>query len=126
MTLYTIGFTKKNAEKFFKLMRDAGVERLLDVRLNNSSQLARFARKDDLAFFMRELCQADYLHLPQLAPTKDILDAYKKEKGDWGDYEPAFNELMLTRRVETIVGKELLDGGCLLCSEDTPEHCHRP
>ncbi len=124
-TLYTIGFTRKNAKKFFTLMREAGVRRLLDVRLNNSSQLAGFAKKDDLAFFMRELCQADYLHLPQLAPTQDILDAFKKNKGDWRVYEFAFNALMVSRKVETTVEEELLDHGCLLCSEDTPEHCHR-
>lgn len=124
-TLFTIGFTKKNAKKFFTLMRDAGVKRLLDVRLNNSSQLAGFAKKDDLTFFMREICHADYVHLPQLAPTQDILDAFKKQKGDWGVYEVAFNKLLISRRVESTVGIDLLDGGCLLCSEDTPEHCHR-
>lgn len=125
ITLYTIGFTKKNAKKFFTLVRDAGVKRLLDVRLNNSSQLAGFAKKDDLTFFMREICHADYVHLPQFAPTQDILDDFKKQKGDWNVYEVAFNKLLVSRRVETTVNAELLDGGCLLCSEDTPEHCHR-
>ena len=124
-TLYTIGFTKKNAQKFFTLLRNAGVKRILDVRLNNSSQLAGFAKKDDLAFFMREICNADYVYLPQLAPTQDILDAYKKQNGDWGAYESAFNKLLHSRRVESTVDAALLDGGCLLCSEDTPKQCHR-
>ena len=125
ITLYTIGFTKKTAARFFTLMRDAGVKTLLDVRLNNSSQLAGFAKKDDLAFFLREICHAEYVPMPQLAPTQDILDAFKKDKGDWGVYEVAFNKLLVSRRVETTVDPSLLDGGCLLCSEDTPEHCHR-
>lgn len=124
-TLYTIGFTKKNAQKFFTLLRNAGIKRILDVRLNNSSQLAGFAKKDDLAFFMREICHADYVYLPELAPTQDILDAYKKQKGDWGTYEIAFNKLLHSRRVEATVDAAVLDGGCLLCSEDTPKQCHR-
>jgi uncharacterized protein (DUF488 family) len=125
ITLYTIGFTKKNAKKFFTLMRDAGVKRVLDVRLNNSSQLSGFAKRDDLAFFMREICHADYVHLPQLAPTQEILDAFKKHKGEWSVYEVAFNKLLLSRRVEKTVKAALLDRGCLLCSENTPEYCHR-
>jgi uncharacterized protein (DUF488 family) len=125
ITLYTIGFTKKSAEHFFSLIREVGVKCLLDVRLSNSSQLAGFAKKDDLAFFMREICHANYVHLPQFAPTQDILDAFKKEKGDWETYEMAFNKLLVSRRVEETVNKELLDGGCLLCSEDRPEKCHR-
>lgn len=125
ITLFTIGFTKKNAEKFFTLLRNAGVKRLLDIRLNNSSQLAGFAKKDDLAFLVRELCHADYLHLEQLAPTQEILDAFKKAKGEWVVFERAFNQLISTRHIENTVTPELLDHGCLLCSEETPEHCHR-
>ena len=78
MDIYTIGFTQKNAEKFFKFLRVSGVKTLVDVRLNNISQLAGFAKKDDLKFFLRELCGAEYVHSPELAPTKDILNAYKK------------------------------------------------
>ena len=125
IVLYTIGFTKKDAAKFFSLVRDAGVKRILDIRLNNTSQLAGFTKKNDLAFFAREICRADYVHLPQLAPTQDLIDDLKKRKGDWEAFEAAFNELLENRQVEKTVDAALLDGGCLLCSEDMPEHCHR-
>jgi uncharacterized protein (DUF488 family) len=125
MRLFTIGFTKKSAEVFFTRIKDAGVKRLVDVRLNNVSQLAGFAKKDDLRFFMKAICQADYLHLPSLAPTKDMLDAYKKAKGDWAIYEKQFLDLMNSRRIEEIVTQASLEEGCLLCSEEKPHHCHR-
>lgn len=125
MKLYTIGFTKKTAEYFFGALRKAGVQRIVDVRLNNVSQLAGFAKRNDLEFFARELCDADYVHIPDLAPTKDILDAYKKNKGYWQEYEERFLELMKKRRIEQTVPRELLEGGCLLCSEDKPHYCHR-
>ena len=82
--LFTIGFTRKSAEQFFTRLEHAGVRRLLDVRLNNVSQLAGFAKKDDLRFFLNCIANIEYVHLTQLAPTQDMLDAYKKEKGDWG------------------------------------------
>lgn len=98
----------------------------MDVRLNNTSQLASFAKRDDLAFFLRELCGAEYLHEPLLAPTQDILDAFKKNKGDWGEYERSFLALMRSRRIEEAIPKSLFDRpAVLLCSEHTPEHCHR-
>lgn len=123
--VHTIGFTKKPASKFFGLIRGAGVRTILDVRLNNVSQLAGFAKRDDLAFFAKELCGAEYIHLPELAPTKDILDAYKKGGGSWEDYELRFIDLMVKRRIEEQISPDVLEGGCLLCSEDTPHHCHR-
>lgn len=126
MTIFTIGFTKKSAEEFFSLLRKPGVRRLADVRLNNTSHLAGFAKRDDLRFFVREVCGIDYVHVPALAPTQEILDEYKKTKhGDWGLYERQFLTLMVERRVEETVSRELLDGACLLCSEHTPDHCHR-
>ena len=126
MTIFTIGFTKKSAETFFTLLKDAGVKRLVDVRLNNVSQLAGFSKKDDLRFFTKEICHIDYVHVPALAPTADILDPYKKQKnGDWSLYERQFLALMASRRIEETVPREVLDGACLLCSEETPEHCHR-
>ncbi|MCC5804911.1 MAG: DUF488 domain-containing protein [Opitutales bacterium] len=125
MKLHTIGFTKKDAEKFFGLLKHSGVRRVVDVRLNNVSQLAGFAKKQDLEFFLKEICGIDYVHLPALAPTKDILDAYKKAKGDWSEYEKRFLALMEERRIEEQVPKEVVDHGCLLCSEDKPHHCHR-
>ncbi len=122
---FTIGFTKKSAEEFFTKLREAGVKRLLDVRLNNSSQLAGFAKRKDLEFFLRELAGIDYLHVPELAPTKDILDAYKKHNGDWDVYEREFLELMARRAIEKQLPEELLESACLLCSEHLPKHCHR-
>ena len=123
--LYTIGFTKKRAEYFFGKLKQAGVKRVIDVRLNNVSQLAGFAKKDDLVYFLKQLGGMEYMHLKELAPTQEILDAYKKEKGDWAVYEKQFLELMRQRRIDEKLSPEILDGGCLLCSEDKPHHCHR-
>lgn len=125
MKIFTIGFTKKNAEQFFTRLKQPGLLRIVDARLNNVSQLAGFTKKSDLQFFLREICQLEYIHLPELAPTQDILDGYKKNGGDWSTYERQFLQLMSTRRIEESIDKELLAGGCLLCSEPTPEHCHR-
>jgi uncharacterized protein YeaO (DUF488 family) len=107
-------------------LRQAGIRRLLDVRLNNSSQLAGFSKREDLPFFLREICDADYLHEPLLAPTQELLDAYKKQKGRWEDYERAFLALMAERRIEERLDRRLFDTPTvLLCSEPTAEHCHR-
>jgi uncharacterized protein (DUF488 family) len=125
MIAFTIGFTKKNAKQFFTLLKQPGLKRVIDIRLNNVSQLAGFTKQDDLRYFLKELCNIDYVHWPDLAPTKDILDAYKKAKEDWLVYEMKFNALMSQRRVEQNLPRELVDGGCFLCSEATPEQCHR-
>jgi uncharacterized protein (DUF488 family) len=125
MKLFTIGFTKKGAEKFFGLLKRPELKRIVDVRLNNVSQLAGFSKRDDLEFFAREINHIDYVHLPELAPTKDILDDYKKRKGSWTEYEKRFMDLMAKRHIEERIPKELIEGGCLLCSEDKPHHCHR-
>ena len=125
MKVFTIGFTRKSARRFFELLRASGARRVVDVRLNNVSQLAGFAKRDDLAYFLAEICGMDYVHVPALAPTRQILDAYKKQRGDWRTYEARFLELMRARRVEQTVSREIVTDGCLLCSEDTPEHCHR-
>src|SRR6476620_1843015 len=100
MEVFTIGFTKKTAEDFFELLRRNGIKQLIDVRLNNVSQLAGFTKRDDLEYFLREICGAEYRHEPLLAPTQEILDAYKKEKGSWSDYETKFLNLMAVRRIE--------------------------
>lgn len=125
MKMFTIGFTKKSAESFFTRLRTAGVRRIVDVRLNNVSQLAGFTKKDDLRYFAKAICGIDYIHLPALAPTTDMLDAYKKHNGDWSVYERQFLDLMQQRRIEETTSREMLDGGCLLCSEEKPHHCHR-
>ena len=125
MKIFTIGFTKKSAEAFFTKLQSAGVARLVDIRLNNVSQLAGFTKRDDLRYFVRAICGIDYIHLPELAPTQEIMDEYKKNNGDWNVFERSFTGLMAERQVEKKVKRELLDGGCLLCSEDKPAHCHR-
>ena len=125
MRIFTIGFTKKSAETFFNRLKNSGATRLIDVRLNNVSQLAGFTKKDDLRYFTRAICDMEYVHVPLLAPTQDILDAYKKKKGDWTVYERQFLDLMKERHVEDKASHEMLDGGCLLCSEEKPDHCHR-
>jgi uncharacterized protein (DUF488 family) len=125
MKIFTIGFTKKSAESFFSKLQLAGVSRLVDVRLNNVSQLAGFAKRDDLRYFLRAICHIDYVHLPELAPTQRMLDEYKKHNGGWNLYERQFIDLMTTRQIESKVAPELLEGACLLCSEDKPSHCHR-
>ncbi len=123
--LYTIGFTQKTAEQFFNTLLKAGVHRLIDIRLNNSSQLAGFTKKEDLKYFLTVIGNIDYRHLPELAPTKAILDEYKKNKGDWAVYEQQFLALLDGRKVENKWSADLFHQSCLLCSEPTPEHCHR-
>ncbi len=125
MKLFTIGFTQKNAEKFFGRLKQEGLTKVIDTRLNNVSQLAGFTKKDDLRFFLREILGIDYVHMPALAPTKDILDAYKKKGGDWSSYEKEFNSLIVSRDVANKLQPADMDGACLLCSEPTPHYCHR-
>jgi uncharacterized protein (DUF488 family) len=122
--LFTIGFTKKTAEACFTKLKRSGAKRVVDVRLNNVSQLAGFAKRNDLQFFLREICHMDYLHVPELAPTQDILDEYKKNKGDWGVYEQKFLELMRKREIEKKLDPAVIADCCILCSEDKPHHCH--
>lgn len=125
MTVYTIGFAKKSAEQFFEALRQASVERVCDVRLRPSSQLSGFAKQKDLAYFLEKLCNVEYLHIPALAPTSEMLDGYKKKRGSWAHYEASFLELMRQRKVERLISAELLENSCLLCSEHSPEFCHR-
>ncbi|MFE3998948.1 DUF488 family protein [Nocardioides sp. YIM B13467] len=123
--IFTIGFTKKTARKFFGLLRESGATRLVDVRLNNVSQLAGFAKRDDLEFFLMELCGMGYTHLPTLAPTQAMLDDLKKRKGDWETYEDSFLGLMRARHIQAALDPTVLDNSVLLCSEEKPHHCHR-
>jgi uncharacterized protein (DUF488 family) len=123
--VYTIGFTKTTAESFFTRLANADVKTVIDVRLNNVSQLAGFAKKDDLQYFLKAICQIEYEHRPELAPTQEMLDEYKKRRGAWATYEERFLELMAQRQVEETVPRSSLNHACLLCSEDKPDHCHR-
>ncbi len=125
MKTFTIGFTQKGANKFFTLIKENKVARIIDVRLNNVSQLAGFAKRDDLKFFLSELCDSDYVHIEDLAPTKDILSDYKRKLITWDEYEDKFLNLISKRNIERTIDKSLLDNGCLLCSEHKPHHCHR-
>ncbi len=125
MKTFTIGFTQKSAEQFFLLIRENKVKRIIDTRLNVTSQLSGFAKKNDLAFFLKELCQTDYVHTPDLTPTKTMLDAYKKKYITWESYADKFTNLMAQRNIERTIDKSLLDKGCLLCSEHLPHQCHR-
>ncbi len=126
MEIYTIGFAKRSAPDFFGALRGAGIKRLLDVRLSNSSQLAGFTKRADLPFFLGEICGAAYLHEPLLAPTQELLDAYKKRKGSWQMYERAFMALMAERKIEERIRRDLFAvPTVLLCSETTAERCHR-
>lgn len=125
MKIFTIGFTRKSAEQFFGLLREVKVETLVDVRLNNVSQLAGFAKRDDLEYFLSEICGVGYTHRIDLAPTQAIFDDYKKHGLSWAAYEGRFLELMKERRIESAIPHELLDNAVLLCSEDKAHRCHR-
>lgn len=125
MTTFTIGFTKSSAENFFARLNAAGVQKVIDVRLQNSSQLAGFAKAADLEFFLGRLGGISYRHAPELAPDEALFSDYRKHGLSWAAFEPRFLELMASRRIETQFAPEDLDGACLLCSEATPHHCHR-
>jgi uncharacterized protein (DUF488 family) len=127
MKIYTIGFTQKSAEEFFGLLRDKQVERLVDIRRKPSGQLAGFAKKEDLPYFLRELSNGClYTHLPLLAPTKEILEDYRADR-DWSRYVERFERLMDERHIPFSLGREMFESErcCLLCSETLPEKCHR-
>ncbi|NES00435.1 MAG: DUF488 domain-containing protein [Symploca sp. SIO1B1] len=125
INLFTIGFTQKTAQKFFNILQQADIKTVIDTRLNNVSQLAGFTKKADLEYFLKTISNIDYVHIVDLAPTKDILDEYKKNKGDWDTYEQKFLQLLANRQIEQKVSPELIDGACLLCSEAKPHQCHR-
>lgn len=125
MNIYTIGFTKRSARDFFGTLADAGVKRLIDVRLNNVSQLAGFSKKGDLAYFTEVILGVPYTHDLELAPTSDMLDEYRKLSHDWATYEGRFVDLLRQRRVETSHRASDFEDACLLCTEPTPHRCHR-
>ncbi len=125
MKTFTLAFTQKSARQFFGLIRGNNIARIVDVRLNNISQLSGFAKRDDLKYFLRELCDADYVQVKDLAPTRDILEAYKKKDISWDAYSDQFLNLIAQRNIERTIDKALLEDGCLLCSEHKPHFCHR-
>jgi len=125
ITLYTIGFTKKSAEHFFNLIRDNNVKELVDVRISGSSQLAGFAKAKDLGFFVKEICHISYKSIMDFAPTKDLLDKWHKQEVTWEEYESIYIKMLKDRDVIRKYGVKTFDSSCFLCSEDTPEYCHR-
>lgn len=123
--VYTIGFTKKTAREFFTSLMRAQVRTLIDVRLNNVSQLAGFTKRDDLEYFLGEIASIRYAHKPDFSPTREILDAYKKKQISWSEYEQRFNKLLVERQIQNTVSKDELDSACFLCSEPKSDKCHR-
>lgn len=125
ISLYTIGFTKKSAERFFNLIRDNGVKQLVDIRISNSSQLSGFAKGSDLDFFVKEICHIPYTHITDFAPTKDLLDRWHKKEVTWEQYEQDYRSILKERNILKNHSIKKLNGACFLCSEDTPDYCHR-
>jgi len=123
--LFTIGFTRKSARDFFGLLRDSGVRRVIDVRLKNVSQLAGFAKRDDIEYFLQTICGADYVAEPLLAPEASALEAYRKKALRWDEYETGYRDLLKSRGVERVLDRGRFDEACLLCSEHEPDQCHR-
>lgn len=121
----SIGFTGKNAEKFFTLLKIGNVKTLLDVRLQNTSQLAGFAKRDDLKFFLKEICGIEYIEVPELYPEANLLKDYKNKIIDWDYYQSKYLELLDRRSVQKTLTPSVLDDSCLLCSEHKPHQCHR-
>lgn len=125
VNIHTIGFTKKTAEHFFNALKKNGVIRVIDTRLNNNSQLSGFAKAKDLEFFLRKICNIDYVYRSELAPTKKILDDYKNKNITWEQYSYEYLNLMEQRIISSKLSSVDVDNGCLLCSEDKPHNCHR-
>lgn len=123
--LFTIGFTRKSAEEFFDLLEGAGVQRVVDIRLHNTSQLAGFTKQDDLRFFLDQVAGIEYVHLPILAPSEELMQDYRKKRIPFPEFRKRFLDLMAERKIEKAVSPRVLHGGCLLCSEPKASDCHR-
>ena len=123
--LYTIGFTKKTAEEFFEALKNRKVAKLLDVRLNNKSQLAGFAKSIDLKYFLKIIANIEYIHLPEFAPTQDLLKGYRNKEISWESYEKQYLSLIKKENKLAQHDKALFHNACFLCSEETAERCHR-
>lgn len=124
--LYTIGFTGKTAEDFFTLLQKAGVSKVIDTRINNVSQLAGFAKSQDLEYFLRSIAGIQYEHNLDMAPTKELLSSYRDKELTWDQYEKKYIALLEQRNVARYAAQPIyLDASCFLCSEHEPDHCHR-
>ena len=125
MTLYTIGFTKRSAENFFETLKSAGVRKLIDIRINKTSQLAGFANSGDLPYFLKVSSSITYESVENLAPTKDLLNSYRSKKITWDDFEDLYlNQIKSSNALDTL-NPSHFKNACLLCSEHTAEKCHR-
>jgi uncharacterized protein (DUF488 family) len=124
-TFFTIGFTQKNAKKFFELLKMNNISRVVDIRINNSSQLAGFAKGDDLEYFLKTVADIDYVYMPELAPTKELLKEYRDKKATWADYETKYIALLKNRNIADGVRIEDFNNNCFLCSEHLAQQCHR-
>jgi uncharacterized protein (DUF488 family) len=125
MELFTIGFAGKSAEVFFTSLVKHGVKKVIDIRLNNVSQLAGFTRKNDLKYFLKVIAGIEYEYVPLLAATKELMDGFRGGKNSWEEFEAAYLDLLEERQVLAKLKPEDFDKACLLCSEEKPDHCHR-
>lgn len=123
--LFTIGFTKKNARQFFELLIKNKVKKLIDIRINNRSQLAGFAKGSDLEYFTKVIANIEYEYIPDFAPTKELLSDYQNKRIDWTTYQKTYRQLIEQRKISTKYNSSSFDHACFLCGEETPEHCHR-
>jgi len=125
MTIYTIGFTKKSAEEFFELLIKNNISKVIDIRLNNASQLAGFAKGRDLKYLLPKVGSIKYSHLLDFAPTKELLDGYKNGTIPWSQYEIEYEKIISSRNALSKIDPNELTDSCFLCSEHEPEFCHR-
>ena len=123
--IFTIGYAGKTAEEFFTILKQAGIRKVIDVRLYNTSQLAGFTKREDMKYFLHTIVGSDYIHLPMLAPTKELLGDYKKGLMSWEQYETEFKEIIAERQIERELIPQDMDVSCLLCSEAKADKCHR-
>lgn len=126
--IYTIGYSKKDAQTFFGILINHKVKQVLDIRLNNTSQLSGFAKRTDLGYFLKEIASIKYTHDTRFAPTKELRNEYRHNGKDWSQYERTFGTILAARNLLNIVQEEYiesLNGICLLCSEAEPSKCHR-
>jgi uncharacterized protein (DUF488 family) len=123
--LYTIGFTKKTAKHFFEILKKNNVKKVIDIRLNNKSQLAGFSKGDDLQYFLHEIAGISYVHILMYAPTEDVLKQYQRGEISWIQYQKKYLELLEKRKIIENLDPTSLDRACLLCSEEVPDQCHR-
>ncbi len=123
--IFTLGYAAKNAREFFTILKQAGIKKVIDVRLYNTSQLAGFTKRQDIEYFLQEIVGAEYIHLPIMAPTKQLLNNYKKGLINWQQYEKQFKSIIALRQIEKILLLQDSDMSCFLCSEANADNCHR-